>query len=70
METPPADPEAFREQNKTQDSDLGDFTANGAGIKFSWYVSETLRFDLSGDYILRSDGIDQVLGAAGCNWSF
>ena len=54
----------------TQDSDLGDFTANGAGIKFSWYVSETLRFDVSGDYILRSDGIDQVLGAVGFNWSF
>jgi hypothetical protein len=54
----------------TQDSDLGDFTANGAGIKFSWYFSETLRFDVSSDYILRSDGIDQVLGAAGFNWSF
>ncbi|MCH2367803.1 MAG: DUF3570 domain-containing protein, partial [Planctomycetes bacterium] len=70
MEFPPQDLEAFREQNKTQDSDLGDFTANGAGIKFSWYVSETLRFDVSGDYILRSDGIDQVLGAVGFNWSF
>lgn len=55
---------------RTQDSDLGDFTANGAGIKFSWHVSETLRFDVSGDYILRSDGIDQVLGAVGFNWSF
>ena len=54
----------------TQDSDLGDFTANGAGIKFSWYVSETLRFDLSGDYILRSDGIDQVRCADAFNWSF
>ena len=61
-----ADPPTFR----TQDSDLGDFTANGAGIKFSWYVSETLRFDVSGDYILRSDGIDQVLGGAGFNWAF
>ena len=60
------DPPTFR----TQDSDLGDFTANGAGIKFSWYVSETLRFDVSGDYILRSDGIDQVLGGAGFNWAF
>jgi len=54
----------------TQDSDLGDFTANGAGIKFSWYISEALRFDVSGDYILRSDGIDQVLGAVAFNWSF
>ena len=54
----------------TQDSDLGDFTANGAGIKFSWYFSETLRFDVSADYIQRSDGIDQVLGSAGFNWSF
>ena len=55
---------------RTQDSDLGDFTANGAGIKFSWYLFETLRFDLSGDYIQRSDGIDQVLGAVAFNWSF
>ncbi len=70
LENPPPDLGTYEEQNKTQDSDLGDFTANGAGIKFSWYVSETLRFDLSGDYILRSDGIDQVLGAGGFNWSF
>jgi hypothetical protein len=55
---------------RTQDSDLGDFTANGAGLKFSWYFSETLRFDFSGDYIQRSDGIDQVLGAVAFNWSF
>ena len=55
---------------RTQDSDLGDFTANGAGIKFSWYLFEALRFDLSGDYIQRSDGIDQVLGAVAFNWSF
>ena len=55
---------------RTQDSDLGHFFANGTGIKFSWHVSETLRFDLSGDYILRSDGIDQVLGAVAFNWSF
>ncbi len=60
------DPPEFR----TQDSDLGDFTANGAGLKFSWYFSETLRFDFSGDYIQRSDGIDQVLGAVAFNWSF
>ena len=55
---------------RTQDSDLGDFNANGAGLKFSWYFSKTLRFDISGDYIQRSDGIDQVLGAVGFNWSF
>ncbi|MFP6739203.1 MAG: DUF3570 domain-containing protein [Planctomycetota bacterium] len=55
---------------RTQDSDLGDFTANGTGIKLSWYISETLRFDLSGDYIQRSDGIDQILGAVAFNWSF
>ena len=55
---------------RTQDSDLGDFNANGAGLKFSWYFSKTLRFDLSGDYIQRSDGIDQVLGSLGFNWSF
>jgi len=55
---------------RTQDSDLGDFTANGAGIKFSWYIFEALRLDLSGDYIQRSDGIDQVLGAVAFNWSF
>ena len=61
-----ADPPTFR----TQDSDLGDFNANGAGLKFSWYFSKSLRFDLSGDYIQRSDGIDQVLGAVGFNWSF
>ena len=56
--------------HRTQDADLGDFTAHGVGLKFDWYVREDLRLDLGADYVLRSDGIDQIFASAGVTWDF
>ena len=62
----------FREEksHRTQDSDLGDFDSHSLGLRFDWYVTPDLRLNIGGDYILRSDGIDQILGEFGASWSF
>ena len=55
---------------RTQDSDLGDFSAHTLGVKFTWQISSNLKFDIGGDYILRSDGIDQFLSTLGLTRNF
>jgi hypothetical protein len=64
-------------EDRTQDADLGDFSSNTVGIKLNWYVlqgdpveSLGLSFNVSFDYVLRSDGIDQILVAFGAKVDF
>ena len=54
-----------RKKFRTQDSDLGDYSAHTLGLKFTWQASPTLKFDFGGDFVLRSDGIDQILSSIG-----
>ena len=57
-------------QERTQDSDLSDFTSHTLGLKLVFTPSEHWTFDLGGDYVLRSDGIDQILLSFGVRWEF
>ena len=59
-----------QERNRTQDSDLGDFSSHGFGLKLNWYATDTVKFDISGDYILRDDGLNQILASLGIVWKF
>lgn len=54
---------------RTQDSDLGDFDSNTVGVRLRWFVSDVI-LDLGVDYVLRSDGIDQLLVSFGVKVEF
>lgn len=66
--------------DRTQDADLGDFTSHTVGLKLDWTVfkdAEALGLDRLGlsvhvglDYVLRSDGIDQLLLYGGLKVDF
>ncbi|MFN0057880.1 MAG: DUF3570 domain-containing protein [Planctomycetota bacterium] len=55
---------------RTQDSDLGDFSAHAVGVRFDWYATKRWRFDIGADYTMRSDGIDQLMASLGFTWEF
>ena len=55
---------------RTQDSDLGDFTSHTLGIKFDWHLATALKFDISSDYVFRSDNLDQIVGSIGLTRKF
>lgn len=57
-------------QDRTQDSDLGPFDSHTMGLKLDWHVGGGHHLDLSFDYVLRSDGLDQVLVGFGWRWEF
>jgi len=57
-------------QERTQDSDLSAFSSHTLGLKLVFTPSEHWTFDLGGDYVLRSDGIDQILLSFGARWEF
>jgi hypothetical protein len=57
-------------QDRTQDADLGAFTAHTLGARLDWQVVTGHHLDLSIDYILRSDGLDQLLLGFGYRWEF
>lgn len=57
-------------RDRTQDSDLGAFTAHTVGLKVDWQVVTDHHLDLSIDYVLRSDGLDQILFGFGWRWEF
>lgn len=57
-------------QDRTQDSDLGDFTSHTIGLHLTWQVGRNVGLTFGGDYILRSDGIDQILGIVGVKFDF
>ena len=64
--------EHFTEETefRTQDSDLAEYTANSFGIQFNLFQSEYTTYDISLDYVLRSDGLDQVLAGVGVKRRF
>jgi len=43
---------------RTQDSDLAGFDSHGVGAGLGWDWSPLLHFDLGGDFVHRSDGLD------------
>ena len=55
---------------RTQDSDLADFYSNTFGTRFDWGTSSSSSWSLGLDYVLRSDGLDQLLVAVGWHKSF
>jgi hypothetical protein len=55
---------------RTQDSDLADFTSHTVGGKLTWEASRAHRFSLGGDYVARSDGLNQTFFDLGWTWSF
>jgi len=57
-------------QDRTQDSDLGPFNSHTLGLRLDWHVGGGHHLDLSFDYVLRSDGLDQVLVGFGWRWEF
>ncbi|MEQ8762786.1 MAG: DUF3570 domain-containing protein [Planctomycetota bacterium] len=57
-------------KNRTQDSDLADLSSHTLGLRFDWYVTANSRLGLSGDTVMRSDGIDQILLALSWTWTF
>lgn len=57
-------------EERTQDSDLGDFDSHQFGIRLDYYVSPRVRLDVSADQVFRSDGLDQTLGSLGMTWTF
>jgi hypothetical protein len=68
---PPGATAAFvATQDRTQDSDLGAFSSHTVGLRVDWQVVAAHHLDLSVDYVLRSDGLDQVLFGFGWRWEF
>lgn len=55
---------------RTQDSDLRDFFSHTLGLKLTLTPTERVSIDAGADYVLRSDGIDQVLFSCGIRWEF
>ncbi|MCA8960840.1 MAG: DUF3570 domain-containing protein [Planctomycetes bacterium] len=55
---------------RTQDSDLAAFDSHTVGIQLVWSPTTALSFDISGDYVLRSDGLDQIIASIGWLWNF
>lgn len=57
-------------RERTQDSDLSAFSSHTIGLKFVVLLSDRIALDVGGDYVLRSDGIDQLLFSLGLRWEF
>lgn len=55
---------------RTQDSDLGDFDSNTFGARLDWATGRSSSWSLAADYVLRSDGLDQLLIGLGWSKSF
>ena len=55
---------------RTQDSDLGDWDAHGVGARLEWSLTDTWRFDVGGEWVTRSDGIDPLFGSVGISKDF
>jgi len=64
--------DSFREETtyRTQDSDLSDFSSHALGLRIDWYRESGFRIDLGGDYVVRSDGLDQIMASSGVQWEF
>lgn len=66
----PVRPLFLATQRRTQDADLGGFHSHTLGVALAWSYVPSQTLELSFDYVLRSDGLDQVLLAVGWRWSF
>lgn len=55
---------------RTQDSELADFNSNTVGAKLIWQTGKGHSWDISFDYVFRSDGLDHLLLAFGWTRSF
>lgn len=49
------------EEYRTQDSDLADFDSHTFGGRLTWYFGRQNSISLGFDYVLRSDGLDQII---------
>lgn len=56
--------------HRTQDPDLGAFTSHGVGLKVVWHFARGWSFDVAGDLIWRSDGLDQRWVGSGIRCEF
>ena len=55
---------------RSQDSDLGDFSSHNFGATWTWNKSIASRWTLSLDYSMRDDDLNNVYGLIGYRWSF
>ncbi len=58
------------ERYRTQDSDLGDFTSHTVGLQLRYAISARERVDIGGDFIFRSDYLDQFVASIGWSHDF
>ena len=58
------------EEFRTQDADMGSFTAHTLGGLLTLVAGEASEIDLALDYITRDDGIDQILARFAYRWDF
>ncbi len=49
---------------------MGAVPAHTLGLRMDWQVVADHHLDVSVDYILRSDGLDQILFGIGYRWEF
>lgn len=55
---------------RSQDSDLGDFSSHTFGATWTWNRTPGTQWNLSLDYALRDDDLNNVYGLIGYKWSF
>ncbi len=55
---------------RSQDSDLGDFSSNTLGTTWTWNRSAGTRWTFSFDYSMRDDDLNNMYGLIGYRWSF
>ncbi len=55
---------------RTQDSDLGGFDSHTLGLGVLWFLSDRWSLEVSGDYVKRDDGLDQILFLTAFQYSF
>ncbi len=55
---------------RTQDSDLADFNSHTFGARLFWDIGKNQTLDFGGEFVKRSDGLDQILGSIGWSIAF
>lgn len=55
---------------RSQDSDLGDFSSHTLGATWNWNRSVSTRWSFSLNYSMRDDDLDNLYGLVGYRWSF
>lgn len=56
--------------DRTQDSDLGDFSSHTFGSTWTWNKNSATRWTFSVDYSMRDDDLDNLYGLIGYKWIF